>query len=1074
MIFSRHLLLSLLLSLAIIPLAHSQCIPEADTARILPSGYVIPEGNTATISLSIPPRSGTYYTLYHNEQVTDQIIEGTSADSLTWSVAETGVYTVLAQQGDCQQMIPGYCVVRVQATSSSLPRENVADDSAGKVPPLSKSLPLGNGGGVGDTQTQTTNNNTDCECLAPSMQSEEEDLCGHPSVTLAVAGGPVVGFYSLLRDGNLVRTTSMDDCNNRIILWENVTVTGLYSVQGPGSCPVTGTTRVIDTDACNPPEDCGSGAEIAWPSTSPPPTNLCQGSSVTLTASKDRNYYRWYYVPPFDNSGTLGEPISSSKSITVQESGTYVLRTRDDCQADYEAQIPITFKPTIGGFTLEGSTVRCQSTTQYVASARHSGPFQWDISELGAGNSVSYVTSTSGDQLTETATVTWASGFSGNAVLRVSTNGCAGTTASRSITIASGVSAGPDLTVYHKGPSVSLHETNAPPGTWSVSPSSASAAISDDYFDPGHPSVTPRTYTLTFTSLGDCQASDTRTITVQSLTNNYNYVAHDIFRVNTTPGSMNGLSASDRSRSYTYLDGLGRSTIALLWQGSPGRKDQVQATVYDDLGRQPRQYLPYALGTSGHYQSNNTLSFYDDPPAGVTSDSKPYASIDYEDSPLSRPLTTAGPGNAWHSANKKTTSRYQVNSGSDVRKLRIGTGENDLPISQGFYSGGELFMNITIDEDNRQVRTYTNRSGETVLRQVQQSGGWLLTYYVYDDFGNLRYVLPPKAVQQIGSTFSGTAYQNTLKQLAFQYVYDQRQRMIFQRVPGVDTGTEMVYDRRDRLVLSRNARQAQQGQWSFIKYDALNRPVMTGAYANGSSRNALQSSADSVGLSESRTGGTVGYTLNESFPTNVTESDVRTITYYDDYGFTSYSYGGTKQNKPVGQVTGSRTRVLGSNQWLVTVVFYDDRYRPAHAISENHKGGTDKITHTYDFVGNVLTTIRVHSNSNLTVQEIYDYDHQDRLLNIQHRINSGAPVTVAEYKYNELGQLIEKNLHRRGSEPFAQSVDYRYTIRGWLKSINNSTLENKVNNNPDPASQPADLFGAEFLYEQNTLGLPTP
>ena len=636
--------------------------------------------------------------------------------------------------------------------------------------------------------------------------------------------------------------------------------------------------------------------------------------------------------------------------------------------------------------------------------------------------------------------------------------------------------AGPNLSVYRGGSPVTLSGASPSGGTWSISPSSAAGALIGNSFDPSHTSVTAGTYTLTYTTeaRGTCPASDTRTITVSTLTNNYNYVAHDVFRENTTPTSMNGLSAEERSRSYTYLDGLGRPTEEIQWQGSPGRKDQVQAMVYDNLGRQPRQYLPYSQGTTGNYQSNNTLSFYNSSPEGVTKDSKPYALIEYEASPLNRPLATTGPGNAWHSANKKVTYRYLVNSGGEARKLRIGTGENDAPVSDGFYGGGTLLINTTTDEDNRQVRTYTNKSGEVVLRQVQQSGGWLLTYYVYDDFGNLRYVLPPKAVQQIGSTFSGTAYQNTLRQLAFQYVYDDRQRMIFKRVPGVKAGTEMVYDRRDRLVLSRNALQAQRGQWSFVKYDALNRPVMTGAYANGSNRSTLASSVDGAGLAESRTGGTVGYTLNGSFPTNVSESDVRTVTYYDDYGFTNYTYGGTKQTKPVGQVTGSRTNVLGSSTWLTTVIYYDDRYRPVHAISENHKGGTDKIKNTYDFVGNVLTTKRVHSNTNLTVQETYRYDHQDRLLNVQHRINGGAPVTVAEYEYNELGELIEKNLHRRGSEPVAQSVDYRYTIRGWLKSINDRTLENNAATNPDPSGQPADLFGAELLYERNTLGLPTP
>ena len=44
--------------------------------------------------------------------------------------------------------------------------------------------------------------------------------------------------------------------------------------------------------------------------------------------------------------------------------------------------------------------------------------------------------------------------------------------------------------------------------------------------------------------------------------------------------------------------------------------------------------------------------------------------------------------------------------------------------------------------------------------------------------------------------------------------------------------------------------------------------------------------------------------------------------------------------------------------------------------------------------------------------------------------------------YNELDELVEKNLYSAdGGATFAQSVDYRYNIRGWPTSINNSALQ---------------------------------
>jgi hypothetical protein len=40
---------------------------------------------------------------------------------------------------------------------------------------------------------------------------------------------------------------------------------------------------------------------------------------------------------------------------------------------------------------------------------------------------------------------------------------------------------------------------------------------------------------------------------------------------------------------------------------------------------------------------------------------------------------------------------------------------------------------------------------------------------------------------------------------------------------------------------------------------------------------------------------------------------------------------------------------------------------------------------------------------------------------------------VLDLNYNEIGLLVEKNLHRTASPSFLQSLDYSYNIRGWLQ-----------------------------------------
>ncbi len=66
---------------------------------------------------------------------------------------------------------------------------------------------------------------------------------------------------------------------------------------------------------------------------------------------------------------------------------------------------------------------------------------------------------------------------------------------------------------------------------------------------------------------------------------------------------------------------------------------------------------------------------------------------------------------------------------------------------------------------------------------------------MYDDFGLLRYVLPPKAFESGSTTITSTE----LAQLCYQYEYDHRKRMIKKVLPGA-LPVYLVYDERDRLV----------------------------------------------------------------------------------------------------------------------------------------------------------------------------------------------------------------------------------------------------------------------------------
>src|SRR5205823_3619475 len=134
------------------------------------------------------------------------------------------------------------------------------------------------------------------------------------------------------------------------------------------------------------------------------------------------------------------------------------------------------------------------------------------------------------------------------------------------------------------------------------------------------------------------------------------------------------------------------------------------------------------------------------------------------------------------------------------------------------------------DEAGKQTVQFSDKDGHIILKKVQigdspsaQYAGWLSTYYVYDDYGQLRFVIPPKAVELLIQN-GWMLTQSIADELCFRYEYDQRNRLIIAKVPGV--GEEWsVYDARDRKIMVQDANLRQQHNWLVTEYDSQNRPL---------------------------------------------------------------------------------------------------------------------------------------------------------------------------------------------------------------------------------------------------------
>jgi len=426
---------------------------------------------------------------------------------------------------------------------------------------------------------------------------------------------------------------------------------------------------------------------------------------------------------------------------------------------------------------------------------------------------------------------------------------------------------------------------------------------------------------------------------------------------------------------------------------------------------------------------------------------------------------------------------YAINTTDEVKYWKVDVANNCVRIDH--YTENKLFKTETIDENQNSVFEYVDLTGKTILKKSNDGTVDLLTYYVYDIYGLLRYVIPPKAVELIGT--ETTLPNEILNNLCYYYEYDDLNRMTIKKIPGADP-IYMVYDSRDRLILTQDGNLRVNDQWAFTKYDVLNRPVLTGIYQHGSiiDQTTMQTYVNAqmtvfyeeITASANYTDANFGYT-NLSFPN--TAFEILTVTYYDNYDFDinrtvrNYCESIVAADYPIslinddvkGMVTGTFTKILRTeDDYLLALNLYDNKNRVIRTYTENYLGGDDLLLTEYDFIGNVIKTKHVHvkdanTTTNIRINQTYSYDHASRLEKVYHQIEgNGYPVLIAEMEYNELGQLIKEKLHKSVTGNFLQEVDYQYNTRGWFSKINDI----------DNISE--DLFAMQLAYNEN-IGLTT-
>ncbi|WP_422080337.1 DUF6443 domain-containing protein [Ulvibacterium sp.] len=503
-------------------------------------------------------------------------------------------------------------------------------------------------------------------------------------------------------------------------------------------------------------------------------------------------------------------------------------------------------------------------------------------------------------------------------------------------------------------------------------------------------------------------------------------------------------------QDITYFDGLGRPMQQVGIRQSPNdQKDIVTHIRYDAYGRQDKEWLPLhepdsAIGSYRYWDMERATKQYykthpvygDDFTGLLEADVNAYSQKHFEPSPMNRVLRQAAPGEDWK-LNVAVDDRsiefdYTSNDTLQVRLFSVDlTAGLESPVlagaDDGFYPPGKLFKNVTKDENHDTVdgklhttEEFTDKQGRIVLKRTyadipamdRNGDGDTLdpgeearpqephdTYYIYDDYSNLTYVLPPKME---ASTATLVEINTDLAELGYQYVYDNRNRLVEKQLPGKER-EYIIYNKLDQPVMTQDANLRANNEWLFTKYDAFGRVAYTGIYTHtGSiSRVDMQSDLDnhyvdgsgnrnSTDMYEERDNASAAnynYT-NATFPT--ANLDILTVNYFDDYNFDRAGTGETATALGVASApdvkslaTGSKVKVLGTTDWITTVNYYDTKGRPIYSYTNNaYLGTVDIVENQLDFTGKPLKTKTTHTRNTVTIVTIdnFSYDHTGRLL----------------------------------------------------------------------------------------------
>ncbi|MDE6753512.1 MAG: hypothetical protein K2J82_02755 [Muribaculaceae bacterium] len=455
-------------------------------------------------------------------------------------------------------------------------------------------------------------------------------------------------------------------------------------------------------------------------------------------------------------------------------------------------------------------------------------------------------------------------------------------------------------------------------------------------------------------------------------------------------------SSSASSKVTKHYDGLGREWG--IFTELPESRCLASATGYDAMGRAASVWSPVTVSAAA------TLADVQSAARNLYSETYPYSSTLYEESPRGVRTGEIRAGDKAHSTGSRQTIERYVNDASAYSCIRY-KADSDGVSRMGLWQTGTLLVERSKDEEGHWIETYTDFRNLTLCRKEDGAS----TYFVYDDYGQLRYILPPGV--------SGTCKRtdSVMSDLAYWYDYDSRGRMTLKKLPGVSAAS-MVYDPSDRLVGEHSAHHPT-GYWRLYGYDSCGRQVVTvdfsmtdeqvSAYASQCHTSVLQSG-----------GSFAGYTM----PGAPSYGKTITANYYDNYDFLTVNSLSSAFNWSATGAAFSFANPGTVSDGLLTGVYTGKGYESYYynrdgQLMESYGTGFNNLrtNYTYTYRGDPARKWWTLTDGSVRSLE-WSYDSSGRLTGMKSSMNgSTGTSSQVNLSYNEMGRICEEK-YTKGSK----------------------------------------------------------